>query len=128
MNTAYLVEYLVEMGVNLEVTDRGKLRVVSNQDFITTPEFEQLKKSKAEIVSHLSQQKAESFVSSIKLRDDRIFIHQCLIGIYGTKRLDIVNKYLEQWRLGVEAEPVAIKQENAGRYRANAWIREEKFN
>ena len=36
-------------------------------------------------------------------------------NIYGTNRLDIVKKHLEQWRLGVEAEPVEIKQENVGR-------------
>ena len=128
MSTAHLVESVGEMGVCLDVTDKGKLRIVSNQDFVSTPEFEQLKQYKSEIVSYLNQQKAERLVSSLELHDDRVFIHQCLIGIYGTKRLDVVNKYLEQWRLGVEAEPVGIKQDNAGRYRANVWMREKKFN
>ena len=123
MSTAQLVESLSEMGVNLDVTDKGKLRIVSSQDFITTPEFEQLKNSKAEIVSHLNHQKAESLVSLLKLRDDRVFVHQCLIGIYGTKRLDIVNKYLEQWQQGSDAETIRIKKDNAGRHQANTWLR-----
>ena len=123
MSTAHLVESLVEMGVNLDVTDKGKLRIVSSQDFISTPEFEELKNSKSEIVSHLNQQKAESLVSSLKLRDDRVFVHRCLIGIYGTKRLEIVNKYLEQWQQGSSSEPVNIKKDNAGRYKANTWLR-----
>ena len=127
MNTPHFIESLGEMGVDLDVTTKGKLRIVSNQDFVSTPEFEQLKNSKTEIVSHLNQQKAESFVGSLKLHEDRVFVRQKLIGIYGKKRLDIVNKYLEQWRMGVEAESVPIKQENAGRQRATAWIREEKF-
>jgi len=70
---------------------------------------------------------AEHKINGLKLHDDRVFVRQKLIGIYGAKRLDIVNKYLEQWRLGVEAEPVKIKQENAGRHRANAWINEDNF-
>ena len=75
-----------------------------------------------------NQQIAEHKINGLKLHGDRVFVRQKLVGIYGKKRLDIVNKYLEQWRLGVVAEPVAIKQENAGRYRANVWIREKKFN
>lgn len=122
MSTAHLLESLSELGVNLDVTEKGKLRIVSSQEFINTPEFEQLKNSKTEVVSHLNHQKAERLVNTLKLRDDRVFVHRCLVGIYGTKRLDIVNEYLKQWRLGVEAEPVKIKRENAGRYKANTWL------
>ena len=123
MITAQLVESLAEMGVNLDVTDKGNLRIVSSQNFISTPEFEELKNSKSEIVSHLNQLKAENLVNSLKLRDDRVFVHQSLIGIYGTKRLNIVNKYIEQWQQGSNAEPVDIKKDNAGRYQANTWLR-----
>ena len=123
MSTSQLLESLSELGVNLDVTDKGKLRIVSSQDFINTPEFERLKNSKAEVVSHLSHQKAENFVSSLKLREDRIFVHRCLIGIYGTERLDVVNKYLEQWQQGSDGEPVTVKKSNAGRYQANSWLR-----
>jgi len=62
-----------------------------------------------------SQEKAESLIDSIKFHDERVFVRQCLIGIYGTKRLKIVKEYLGHWRLGVEAEPVPIKKDNAGR-------------
>lgn len=123
MSTAHLVESLGEKGVNLDVTDSGSLRIVSSQDFIATPEFEQLKNSKAEVVSHLNHQKAESLVSSLKLRADRVFVHKCLIGIYGTERLEVVNKYLEQWRHGSDGEPISFKKDNAGRYQANTWLR-----
>ncbi len=123
MSTAHLVESVGEMGVCLDVTDKGKLRIVSNQDFVSTPEFEQLKQYKSEIVSYLNQQKAERLVSSLALHDDRVFVHQCLIGVYGAKRLDIVNKYLEQWQQGSDTEPINIKKGNAGRHQANTWLR-----
>jgi hypothetical protein len=123
MSTAHLLESLSGLGVNLDVTDKGKLRIVSNQDFIKTPEFEQLKNSKEEVVSHLNHQKAESLVNNLKLRDDRGFFHKCLIGIYGTERLEVVNKYFEQWQQGSDGEPMSFKKENAGRYQANTWLR-----
>ena len=44
-------------------------------------------------------------------------------NINGTKRLDIVNKYLEQWQQGNSAEPISIKKDDAGRYKANTWLR-----
>lgn len=49
-----------------------------------------------------------------------------LLGFYGTKRLNIVNEYVEQWHLGKEAQSVEIKKENAGCYRANTWLREKR--
>ena len=66
---------------------------------------------------------AEQKIDGLKLHDDRVFVRQKLIGFYGSKRLDIVEKYFEQWQLGVESESVQIKQDNAGRHRANAWLR-----
>jgi 2,3-bisphosphoglycerate-independent phosphoglycerate mutase len=111
------------MGVNLDVTDNGKLRVVSSQDFITTSEFEQLKNSKTEVVSYLNHQKAESLVSCFKQRADRVFVRNCLVEINGNERLEVVNKYLEQWQQGSDGEPISFKKDNAGRYQANTWLR-----
>ena len=69
------------------------------------------------------QEIAENLIDSLKLRDDKIFIRQCLIGVYGSKRLSIINSYLEQWELGSDTETNVIKKDNAGRYRANTWLR-----
>ena len=67
---------------------------------------------------------AEHKINGLRLRDDRVFVHQKLIGIYGKKRLDIVNQYFDEWRKGSEAETNVNKIENAGRYRANTWLRD----
>jgi len=40
MNTACLIDNLVDQGVELTVTTQGKLRVISDNDFISTPEFQ----------------------------------------------------------------------------------------
>ncbi len=67
---------------------------------------------------------AEHKIDQLTLHDDRVFLRRCLIGVYGSKRLDIVNGYLEQWRQGSDAEPQEIKKNNSGRYRANVWLRD----
>ena len=67
---------------------------------------------------------AEHQIKGLRLRDDRVFVHQRLLGIYGKKRLDLVNRYFDEWLKGSEAETNVNKIENAGRYRANTWLRD----
>ena len=70
------------------------------------------------------QELAEHLVGSLKSHDDRVHLHKGLIGAYGASRLSIVNEYLDQWKQGCDAEPVSYKKDNAGRYRANVWLRQ----
>ena len=70
------------------------------------------------------QQRAEYLVGSMESHDDRVHLHKSLIGAYGNKRLNIVNEYLDLWQQGCDAEPVSYKKDNAGRYRANVWLRQ----
>ncbi len=67
---------------------------------------------------------AEYKIKGLRLRDDRVFIHQRLLGIYGKKRLDLVIQYFDEWRKGSDAETINYKKDNAGRYRANVWLRQ----
>jgi hypothetical protein len=59
-------------------------------------------------------------------RDDRSFVRQQLIGAYGAERLTRVNTYLEQFRIGAESVTEPHKKSNAGRRRANSWLRQER--
>jgi hypothetical protein len=67
---------------------------------------------------------AEHKIGQLKMHDDRVFLRRTLLGVYGKKRLDIVNRYFEEWRKGEDGEPVEHRKQNAGRYRANTWMRE----
>ncbi len=67
---------------------------------------------------------AEHKINGLRLREDRVFVHQKLIGIYGKKRLDLVNQYFDEWQKGSDAETNVNKIENAGRKRANIWLRD----
>ena len=67
---------------------------------------------------------AEHKINELTLRDDRTFVRQMLLGAYGKDRLTLVDLYFNEWRKGVESEPIEVKKENAGRRRANTWLRQ----
>jgi hypothetical protein len=58
-------------------------------------------------------------------RDDRAFVRQRLLGVYGVERLSRVDEYLKQFELGAASVSEPHKKSNAGRRRANTWIREK---
>ena len=69
---------------------------------------------------------AEHLINTKVHRDDRSFVRQQLIGAYGAERLIRVDAYLEQFRLGAGSVKQPHKKSNAGRRRANTWLRQEK--
>jgi hypothetical protein len=69
---------------------------------------------------------AEHLINTEVHRDDRSFVRQQLIGAYGTERLSRVDAYLEQFRIGAESVTEPHKKSNAGRRRANTWLRQER--
>ena len=65
---------------------------------------------------------AEHTINRLKLHDDRVYLRQKLIGIYGKKRFDLAYQYLTEWKQGSDAESIMSSKENAGRKRANTWL------
>jgi hypothetical protein len=66
---------------------------------------------------------AEHKISNEVHRDDRSFVRQQLIGAYGAERLSRVDEYLKQVKIGAESVDEPHKKSNAGRRRANTWLR-----
>ena len=75
-------------------------------------------------VPFTDQELAEHKINGLRLREDREFVHRKLKGIYGEKRLILVIQYFDEWQKGSDAEKNVNKIENAGRYRANTWLRD----
>jgi hypothetical protein len=69
---------------------------------------------------------AEHLINTEVHRDDRSFVRQQLIGAYGAERLSRVDAYLAQFRIGAESVTEPHKKSNAGRRRANSWLRQER--
>ena len=66
---------------------------------------------------------AEHKINTEVHRDDRSFVRQQLIGAYGAERLSRVDEYLKQVKIGAESVDEPHKKSNAGRRRANTWLR-----
>jgi hypothetical protein len=62
-------------------------------------------------------------IGRLKLRDDRNYVRNQLKGIPGNKRLVVINQYFDEWQKGMDEQPDENKKENAGRKRANTWLR-----
>jgi hypothetical protein len=106
-----------------DVTDKG-LPFVSTVSS-TSRDIENIQASNEQAsVPFTDHELAEHQINGLRLRDDRVFVHQKLIGIYGKKRLELVNQYFDEWRKGSKAETNVNKIENTGRYRANTWLRD----
>ena len=60
-------------------------------------------------------------------KDDRSFVRQRLIGIYGAKRLELVDQYLKHFNEGSNSVEETHKKSNAGRFKANTWLREHSI-
>ena len=69
---------------------------------------------------------AEHKIDTEVHRDDRPYVRQQLLGAYGAERLSRVDAYLEQFRIGAESVTEPHKKSNAGRRRANTWLRQER--
>ena len=67
---------------------------------------------------------AEHKIKTEVHRDDRPYVRQQLIGAYGAERLARVDEYLKQFKIGADSVGEPHKKSNAGRRRANTWLRQ----
>jgi hypothetical protein len=106
--------------VNSSADKTDKSPFVSNVSFIPGD----IENFSDESVPFSDHEIAEHMIDTEVHRDDRSFVRQQLIGAYGTVRLKRVEEYMEQFRIGSESVDAPHKKSNAGRKRANTWIRE----
>jgi len=71
---------------------------------------------------------ADQIISMLKLKDDRMFVRNKLKKYDPFHHDRIVNGYMDQWRIGVNSVEIEYKKQNAGRYMANCWLRDENHN
>jgi hypothetical protein len=80
--------------------------------------------SEPEPIPFTDHEIAEHKISDEVHRDDQSFVRQRLIGIYGAKRLELVDQYLRHFNEGSNSVEETHKKSNAGRFKANTWLRE----
>jgi hypothetical protein len=105
-------------------TDKSKF--VSNVSATFEGNSEILPENEQESIPFTDHEIAEHRIDTEVHRDDRPYVRQQLIGAYGAKRLSRVDAYLEQFKLGAATVGEPHKKSNAGRRRANTWLRQER--
>jgi uncharacterized NAD(P)/FAD-binding protein YdhS len=106
------------MGKYLEAL---KLLYVENEINSELPEA-RTDNTEQESIPFSDHEIAEYKIDQLTQHDDRVFVRRCLLGVYGSSRLEMVQGYLNQWRLGSSVETNVNKKDNAGRHRANTWL------
>jgi hypothetical protein len=96
---------------------------VSSVSSTTKDIINSLSKDKLESIPFSDHEIAEQKIDHLKEHGDRVFVRRCLVGVYGSSRLEMVEGYLNEWRQGSNDETNVNKKENVGRHRANTWLR-----
>jgi hypothetical protein len=56
------------------------------------------------------------------LKDDVMFLRSMLANINVIDRLNVLDKYIEKFKDGIESEDNAHKKQNVGRKEASTWL------
>jgi hypothetical protein len=61
------------------------------------------------------------------IRDDRLFIEACIAGKTHDEIIELLSQYRSHWLEAVTAERSTHCKDNAGRFAANTWLRENVY-
>jgi hypothetical protein len=109
-------------GVDLEITPDYRLSVTGIS--IKPEQIELLKAHRDEIIDRLCREQFQFDVLRITLADDRGFIVKRLQYASNQTRLAVVRRWHWEFAKAWQAEPEGVGKDNAGRFRANSWLRE----
>lgn len=112
---AAALEYLTDQGLDVQAVG-DRLRV-GPPERLTDAHREFITQHKAQILVALKPSPLEGLPM---LWDDKVFVHQ-----HTQERTDqhaLLQEYRRRWLEASEAEPLAHKQANRGRYAANIWL------
>ena len=123
MKSAAIIGKVRAGGIDLEVTPDYQLRV--SGESIKPEQIEFLKAHRDEIIDRLCGEQFQLEVFRITFPDDIGFIVKHLRHASNRTRLAVARRWHSEFAKGWQAEPVGIKKDNAGRFRANSWLREQ---
>ena len=122
MNPATIIDKIRATGVDLGVTPDYRLSVTGKS--IKPEQIEYLKAHRDEIIDRLCGEQFQFEVLRITLPDDVGFIVNRLQYASNQTRLAVVRRWHSEFAKAWQAEPEGVGKDNAGRFRANSWLRE----
>ena len=122
MKSTTIIEKARAGGIDLEVTPDYRLRIVGSE--LKPEQIEFLKAHRDEILDQLFVEQFQLEVFRLTLPDDIQFIVKQLQYASNRTRLAVIRRWHSEYAKAWQAEPTGIKKANAGRFRANSWLRE----
>ena len=128
MKSAIIIEQTIAAaqnhGIALSVTPEFRLKASRESSALSSEWVATLVDNHETIIDHLCLQKFQYEVFRITLPDDIGFITKRLQHAPNRTCLAVVLRWHSEFEKGWQAEPNGIGKDNAGRFRANSWLRE----
>ena len=124
MEIHQIIEAIKSHNIDMTVTPTFDLRVSAKSEVLSSECLEFIKEHKLAIIDQICSYKSQEMIFRIPDPDDIEFVVKQVQHIFGRERLETVERYLEETEKGFETESNVIKKRNAGRRRANTWIKE----
>jgi hypothetical protein len=122
MKSAAIIDEMRADGISLDVTPDYQLQVSGKS--IKPKQVELLKGHRDEIIEKLCGEQFQFEVFRITLPDDVGFVLKRLQHESNRTRLAVIKRWHSEFAKAWQAEPNLIAKDNAGRFRANSWLRE----
>jgi hypothetical protein len=125
MKIEELIRYAKDRGIEMSITPDLRLEVQAPKGTLTPEIINYLKECRPALIEKLCNYQFQDEVLRIIFNEDIEFVVKQVQHISGRERLRLVRRYLEEFDTGFAAEKNPARKRNAGRKRANTWVREK---
>jgi hypothetical protein len=128
MKIETLIRYAQDRGIEMSITPDLRLEVEAPKGTLTPEVITYLKGSRPALINKLCDYQFQEEVMRIIFPEDIAFVVKQVRYVEGRKRLELIRRYLKEFDAGFMAEENPARKRNAGRRRANIWMREKLEN
>jgi hypothetical protein len=118
-----LLRYAGDKGIEIFLTPDLRLEVTAPKGALTPEALVYLKKSRPILVEQLCSYEFQDLVFRLIYADDIPWLVKQVQHIDSVERVKIIRRYLDEFDAGYKGEENPVKKRNAGRFRANTWLR-----
>jgi len=120
-----LLKYASEKGIEIFLTPDLRLEITAPKGVMSPEALDYIRGSRPILLEQLCSYEFQDLVFRLIYSDDISWLVKQLKDICSLERVKIIRRYLEEFDAAYKAEENPVKKRNAGRFRANTWLREE---
>jgi hypothetical protein len=120
-----LLKYASEKGIEIFLTPDLRLEIIAPKGVMSPEALDYIRGSRPILLEQLCSYEFQDLVFRLIYSDDISWLVKQLKDICSLERVKIIRRYLEEFDAAYKAEENPVKKRNAGRFKANTWLREE---